>query len=519
MNTREFAVVAWMLKRPDLLTFQGDKIRKIHMTYPSARLILAAIWEAIDKFDAPPGLSEIASWAAEFGEKRGWAAIQVAQAIVDLDYVRDLDVTEVTGQQVLDEITLAEASRIGKSLMAGSAEDIRKSLDRYQNDLDEIKSLQRKSDQDGIGVYPYQDVRTKLELLQETYTQKALSFGIPRLDSKFLGGARPQEVTLFQAGTNVGKTSIALNLTKHWALDCDAPGVMFAIDNDQIDLLERSFALVTRTPITGNIGDLEDYERRINARVGNRQDNLLYRIWDPDDRTMADVLIYLKKVQRMWALVGKQIRWVLIDYIDALVAEVAYRDKELRHGLKSLVNGAKRLARLFDCPVYLTTHGNREGMKAGEPGMDHMAESIGKAFSSNHVIIAHQSEVQEAMDADPIKGQHMDFIVAKARRPEKRYIVPCWFNPWTQVIQDGDPDMPIRRLKRRQLGGKKDGQQQAQQKDARPNQVGPAVRAQNLGVQATAHYQPDPPKENGTSVVVRPAPVIPPGGMTAVFQG
>lgn len=528
MRQRELMMASWLLRRPEVLQFQGRRIKEVTFGYDTSKLIMEKIWDSVDTHGQPPSMDEIEHYVLQHASAQGWGALQQTQLAEDLEILKKTEVTDVTGREVSDCIIALEKNRLAQEILQGTPEDFRGKLTDYRLLLDDMGDLDRQEQQDGLGVTPFSKKHRRkcIEKMHETYTKYCLPFGIPKLDHRFLGGCRPKEVTLIQAGTNVGKTTFMLNLAHNFAFQSKKRGVYFALDNDEVDLYERIFAILTGDEITGTMESPEAFEARIDAHMPEGcEENITFRIWDPDDRSMSEIAAYLRKYKDYWWKRDKdegirpecdwgRIDWVIVDYLDAVKPQQTR--KEYRHELKELVNGAKRIGNAFECPVYLATQGNRAGMTAEVPGLEHMAEAIGKAFPANHVLILHQSESQESLPQPEI-----DIAVAKARRPLKKYIVRCWINTGNQRIWENF-EAEVRPLRRNEKPGAKKKNPLGYRDAHNPNQGGappPRIYGQDrskvgltLGAFNPSEIPRDPPSPeavpdhvvSGSGTVFRP---------------
>lgn len=452
MRERELQMLAWLLRRPDILRFQGRRIRKVPLSYPRAKFFAEALWDQIDRYEEAPSRDEFEIIVRDFCRIKELDSVQQAGALKDLEYLYTVPVTEVTGATVRMEIIRVMQAEWAERARNADPRDVENWVPELQLQLDEIMNMHRQDEQESLGIRPLgRDLDRCLEVLQTTYTRECISTGIPGLDERLLGGLRPAEVLLLQATTGAGKTALMLNIAKHVALNLNKLVPYYALDNDEADLVERTFASTTSIEIQGKIESIDAFKARIQQFVGGSNDNLLFRIWDPDDRTMADIAAHLAKVHAEYR--AEQIKngvkeedagkfgLIIIDYLDVVVPDSRGKNEDLRHQLKRIVNACKRLGRKYGCPVIIATQTNREGMKTDNPQIHHISEGIGKAHPANIIAILHQTEAQEALDPP-----RADLAIPKARRPQKKYIIPLCFDTARQRIWQ-DPEQPVRKMR------------------------------------------------------------------------
>jgi replicative DNA helicase len=209
-------------------------------------------------------------------------------------------------------------------------------------------------------------------MLEHPGQLRGLSTGYSKLDG-MSGGLQGGEMFVIAARPSMGKTSLAMNIVEHIAVDCAKPCAVFSLEMSATMLVRR--LLVSRAQLS-----MQDLSRGLLSRA---QQEALARATRElqkatiliDETPGLDVLELRAKARRM----KKQhdIQMIMIDYLQ-LMTSGSRRAKDNRQiEIAEISAGLKGLAKELNVPVVVLAQLNRavESRKGQRPVLSDLRES------------------------------------------------------------------------------------------------------------------------------------------------
>src|SRR5919112_1078538 len=240
----------------------------------------------------------------------------------------------------VDPVTVAEALR-----RAGLPDDVRTAVDRAEALVFQV-AQRRVSDTSR----PLRDVLdSALDRLEMLYDKGDAVTGVPtghRELDEITAGLQPSSLVIVGARPGAGKTSFALGIAAHAALEAHRPVLFFSLEMDHQEIAQRLLAAEAKVESTrlrnGRLQDA-DWNKLMHA-IGRMAEAPLY----VDDNPMTSVLDIRAKARRLKASLG-DLGLVVIDYMQLMTGRQKAENRQVE--VSEISRGLKILARELQCPV------------------------------------------------------------------------------------------------------------------------------------------------------------------------
>ena len=242
--------------------------------------------------------------------------------------------------------------------------------------------------------------------------------GFKSLD-KVITGLNRSDLILLAARPGMGKTSFALDIAKHTAVNQKKTVAFFSLEmsRDQIATkLLSSEAMVERTKIfTGEFSD-EEWIRIIRAGdVLSKYDIYL------DDTPGITVGEIRSKLRRL-----KNIDFVVVDYLQLMSSG----DKNNNHvqEISEIIKSLKKLAKEFNIPVLCVSQLSRSPEQRDDhrPMISDLGESVSIAQDSDVVLLLYREGYYAKRNDTKIDHKSCECIVAKNSHGETTSVMLEW---------------------------------------------------------------------------------------------
>ncbi len=209
-------------------------------------------------------------------------------------------------------------------------------------------------------------------MLQHPGQLRGLSSGYSKLD-KLSSGLQGGEMFVIAARPSMGKTSLAMNIVEHIAVELDTPCAVFSLEMSAAMLVRR--LLVSRAMLS-----LSDLSRGLLSRSQTEaltkasrelQKSKIYI----DETPGLDIMELRAKARRLKKQYG--IKMIAIDYLQ-LMTSASRRAKDNRQiEIAEISAGLKGLAKELDVPILVLAQLNRsvEQRKGQRPVLSDLRES------------------------------------------------------------------------------------------------------------------------------------------------
>jgi replicative DNA helicase len=181
---------------------------------------------------------------------------------------------------------------------------------------------------------------------------------LDKMTTGFHGG----EMIVIAARPSMGKTSLAMNIAEHVALDLNVPVGVFSLEMTADSLVLRMMCSRSRVNLR-NVRDgflaERDFPRMTDTATKMAKSPLFI-----DDSSGMSILQLRAKARRMWQQSG--IKLFVIDYLQ-LLHSTSRRAENRQQEISEISSGLKSLAKELNVPVIVLSQLNRELEKRG-PG-------------------------------------------------------------------------------------------------------------------------------------------------------
>jgi len=307
---------------------------------------------------------------------------------------------------------------------------------REQNEVKDVKKL----------------VNEALVTIEHFFNRKGelsgIATGFPDLD-KMTDGLHGGEMIIVAARPSMGKTSLAMNIAEHVALDLGLPVGVFSLEMSAQSLIMRmlcSLARVNMRSIRDGFMSEADFPKLMTASGRLASAKLLI-----DDTAGLSILQLRARARRMHQQHG--IKLFVIDYLQ-LLHSTATRAKENRQQeIADISSGVKALAKELNVPVIILSQLNREleKDKNRKPRLSDLRESGSIEQDADLVGLLYKPDAGDDEDGgtpDESEGIAVNFLIAKQRNGPTGDVNLTFLKPYTRYesrSKFSDEDVPAGR--------------------------------------------------------------------------
>ena len=288
--------------------------------------------------------------------------------------------------------------------------------------LDEVERdiLRISEDREEGGVRGMKDlVRGAIDMIQDFHQRQGgltgIGTGFPDLD-KMTSGLHEGEMVVIAARPSMGKTSLAMNIAEHVAVNERLPVGVFSLEMTAESLVMRmlcSLARVNGRAIRDGFMAEADFKRLTGAAAKLSKAPLLI-----DDTPGLSILQLRARARRMWQ--QHQVRLFVIDYLQLLHSTSKRADNTRQQEVADISNGVKALAKELKVPVIVLCQLNREleKEKNRKPRRSDLRESGAIEQDADLVGLLYRRSGDEEGEAPPdgeYVGEGVNLLIAKQR--------------------------------------------------------------------------------------------------------
>jgi replicative DNA helicase len=251
-----------------------------------------------------------------------------------------------------------------------------------------------------------------------TETNGAIT-GIPSgfrdLDTMTMGFQK-SDLSIIGARPAMGKTAIALNIAYHAAVANSVPTILFSLEMNTQDLIERIVSSITQISFSRlRKGILSENEWAAFSRTVNEIHKAPLFIDDSSMTSVPDIRGHCARMKAQYGYVGL----VMVDYLGLMTDALGKHSNESRQQEVSQISrGLKLIARDFNCPVIAMSQLNRgvENRPNKRPMLSDLRESGSLEQDASTVLFLYRDEVYYQDSAD--QGI-VEVILSKNRHGDK----------------------------------------------------------------------------------------------------
>ena len=286
-------------------------------------------------------------------------------------------------------------------------EDVSSAVDRAESMVFEV-AQRRVTDT----TRPLRDLlAASLDRLEALYDRGETITGVPTgftdLDER-LSGLQPSNLIIVGARPAMGKTSFALNIAAHAAMDARTPVLVFSLEMSHLEITQRLICAEARVEASRmRNGRLHDTDwGKISHAVGRLGEAPIYI----DDNPMITVMDIRAKARRLKSREGLGL--VVVDYLQLMSGRSSAENRQVE--ISEISRGLKILARELQVPVVALSQLSRQlEMRADKrPQLADLRESGALEQDADVVMFLYRDEVYNSESPD--RGT-AEVIVSKHR--------------------------------------------------------------------------------------------------------
>jgi replicative DNA helicase len=246
-----------------------------------------------------------------------------------------------------------------------------------------------------------------LEKIADGMIDTGIRTGFTDLDELTMG-LQPSDLIVIAARPSMGKTSLALNIADHVAVEEGVPVAIFSLEMSAQEVTKRmlcSRARVNSQKLKSSFKD-DDVWQRLSDAAGELTSASIFI----DDNANIGVMELRSKIRRLKS--QHDIGLLIIDYIQLMGSE-RYLENRVQE-IASISRGLKVLGRDFSIPVIAVSQLSREPEKHNRrPILSDLRESGAIEQDADLIVFIHREEIYDR-ENDEVKGR-ADVNVAKHR--------------------------------------------------------------------------------------------------------
>lgn len=250
-------------------------------------------------------------------------------------------------------------------------------------------------------------VRDCLDLFEAAFESKGAIQGVPsgiRLLDKITNGFKPGQLIILAGRPGMGKTSLAMNMVEHAAVDCGMPVGVFSVEMSKEQLIQRAMCSLSRENFDSlQAGTASETSiNRLGAQSQRISKSPLF-IQDPSGININQLCARARRMKRK-----ANIHFLMIDYIGLINGDG--KSENRAREVTQVTNALKCLAKELRIPILALAQLNRKVEDAGgrEPRLSDLRESGSIEQDADVVMLLNSNEPKP--DEQPT-----DLIVAKHR--------------------------------------------------------------------------------------------------------
>ena len=269
--------------------------------------------------------------------------------------------------------------------------------------------------------------------------------GFADLD-RMTDGLHGAEMIVIAARPSMGKTSLAMNIVEHVAMEEKLPVGVFSLEMSAESLVLRmmcSLARVNLRSIREGFMSEADFPKLLNA-AGKLSGSKLFI----DDTAGLSILQLRAKARRLWQQHG--IKLFVIDYLQLLHSTGRRSQDNRQQEIADISSGIKALAKELKVPVIVLSQLNREleRDKSRKPRLSDLRESGAIEQDADLVGLLYKPNAGDDEDApEEGDGVPVNLLIAKQRNGPTGDVNLTFLKPYTRfesAAKVSDEDMPER---------------------------------------------------------------------------
>lgn len=493
----ELGMLSTLLKQQNLMKY-ANRLTEYHFVYPWMEDYLKVFKRCWKKHSALPNLPEMHRLTERALLKKNTTPEDLEQAALDIEDIYGGEPTASTTEEMINFVTERELQALGADLAEAdlTATERAQAVSKLEVKARELKSLAGHVTDLGEQIFMPGQVSRSLDEMELAMGDLSVPTGWKRMDEVNWGGMAPSEVYAVMGASNLGKSAIAVNMSKH-ALLLEPDGKRFirrkrvlhlSTDDSPVMYKMRFYSSITNTP-TKKPHKADKYERLIAEAIPDIEGRHYLKFIPNQTWTAADIeawIIAVMDKERPRDLkrgidpkLAGRADLVIIDYAEKLKMDGNANDPTYQKYLM-FMEQMQRIALTFNIVIVVMTQGNSSMAQTNFGQLFQGAGGYDKCKPLTGCWIICQED--EGRLATP-----MEFWLyqAKDRRGEPSRLFPMCFDVECQVIYENER-VPISRLSSHTKGNRAKPIHDTDGKAAAEHNKNSVAK-----VKENPHYQPD----------------------------
>lgn len=361
----------------------------------------------------PIDLVTLSQWLRDIGQLDGCGGIQYLATLPDcapsasnIAHYLDIVLEKATARRLIQSCTNA----VGRLYENDGSTDQESLVDEIERDILQIRQDQITQTTPSTRDLVHRAVARIEELHSRQGVITGLSTGFADLD-KMTSGFNGGEMIVIAGRPSVGKSSLAMNIAEHVAVDLNLPVGVFSLEMTADSLMLRLLCGRARVNLKSiREGFLAERDiPRITSSAGKLASAPLYI----DDSSGLSIMQLRAKARRMAQQYG--IKLAVIDYLQLMHATGRKADNRQQE-ISQISGGVKALAKELNIPVIILSQLNREMERdKRKPKLSDLRESGAIEQDADFVGLLYKPSKEDGEDQHEQEAIPVNLLIAKQR--------------------------------------------------------------------------------------------------------
>ena len=317
-------------------------------------------------------------------------------------------------------------------------------LDEVEKEILHVNESRVQNGVQPVGTLVHEAIATIENYFGRNGQLGGLATGFADLD-KMTDGLHGGEMIIVAARPSMGKTSLAMNIAEHVAMELKLPVGVFSLEMSAASLILRmmcSLARVNLRQIREGFMSEADFPKLTNA-AGRLSASKLFI----DDTAGLSILQLRARARRMHQQHG--IKLFVIDYLQLCNSTARRAQENRQQEIADISSGVKALAKELNVPIIVLSQLNREleKDKSRKPRLSDLRESGSIEQDADLVGLLYKPDAGEDEDGNAVEsdGVPVNFLIAKQRNGPTGDVHLTFLKPYTRfesAAKFSDEDVP-----------------------------------------------------------------------------
>ena len=259
------------------------------------------------------------------------------------------------------------------------------------------------------------------ERIDELHNGQGKLRGLPtsfRQIDNILAGLQPSDLIILAARPSVGKTSLALDIARHVAIDTKTPVGLFSLEMSKEQLVDRMICSQADIDVwkfrTGRLSEREDDFTRLNHAFGVLAEAPIFI----DDSAGLNIMQLRSKARRLQSEHGLGL--IILDYLQLMQGRRHGNTDNRVQEISEISRSLKEIARELNIPILALSQLSRavEQSKPAIPKLSHLRDSGSIEQDADVVLFIYRKTADRNYreeDIPPEERQIAEIHIAKHR--------------------------------------------------------------------------------------------------------